>query len=101
MKAYTIKCPECGATIDVDSEREKIFCTYCGTQIILDDEIDRKEVTHRYIDEAEIVKSNNEVQMKKMQYEERKRHEANLKNFIIISCILFAILCVIIALNGW
>ena len=100
MKAYTIKCPECGATIDVYSEREKIFCTYCGTQIILDDEIDRKEVTHRYIDEAEIVKSNNEVQMKKMQYEERKRHEANLKKFIIISCILFAILCVIIALNG-
>ena len=28
-----LQCPHCGATMEVDSERDKIFCTYCGTEI--------------------------------------------------------------------
>ena len=36
MGFITIKCPSCGASIDLDDSREFGFCTYCGTKIIQD-----------------------------------------------------------------
>ena len=33
-----LNCPSCGATIDVDiKDRDTVFCSYCGTQIAIDD----------------------------------------------------------------
>lgn len=28
------KCPQCGATMQVDDTRNKLFCTYCGAEIV-------------------------------------------------------------------
>jgi DNA-directed RNA polymerase subunit RPC12/RpoP len=33
IEATVLKCPECSAKIEVDSEQTKAFCKYCGTQI--------------------------------------------------------------------
>ena len=96
MKAYEIKCPECGASLEIDGDRDKVFCSYCGTQILLDDEIERKEITHRYVDEAEIVKSNASVELERMRLEhERKEKERTdkVRRNVIIGCsIAFVIL---------
>ena len=32
IKFVSIKCPECGATLDIEEGRKQIFCSYCGTK---------------------------------------------------------------------
>ena len=41
MKLIDTTCPSCGATLTVDKEKGNVFCQYCGTQLLLDDEVKR------------------------------------------------------------
>jgi DNA-directed RNA polymerase subunit RPC12/RpoP len=67
MKIKALKCPECGANIELKEERDFCFCTYCGCKIIFDDEkqettINRNTTyTERYIDEAEVIRAETEA----------------------------------------
>ena len=36
VKFTSVKCPECGANLPIEEGREKMFCSYCGTQIIME-----------------------------------------------------------------
>lgn len=67
----SIKCPECGANLEVEEGRKKIFCSYCGTQVLITDE---NEYTYRYVDEAGITRSENDtkVRMRELDLEERR-----------------------------
>lgn len=72
--ARTVKCPGCGADLTVkDGNRDFMFCEFCGTKIWLDD----YQETHRFVDEARIQESKDakELELKKMEFEERKRKE--------------------------
>ena len=64
MKAYQIFCPACGATVSVDEGQMKAFCTYCGSQLQIDDQIERKEIIYRTVDEAAILKEQNRIAAK-------------------------------------
>ena len=68
----TLKCPSCGASIDVDIQgRDSVFCSYCGQQIQLDDE--KREFTYnknvnvtktihkRYTDDADVIRAKTEA----------------------------------------
>jgi hypothetical protein len=87
MKVIPLKCPECGATIQVEEGRQKCFCTYCGTQLYFDDgnktityhEI--KEHTERTIDEARIKEAENE--RLKMELETPQKHREEQFNYIV------------------
>ena len=37
MKIIKMKCEHCGATLDVNTELDKIYCDYCGSEILIDD----------------------------------------------------------------
>lgn len=70
--ARTVKCPSCGGELTVkDENRDFMFCEYCGTKVRLDD----YRETHRFVDEARIQESKDakELELKKMEFEERKR----------------------------
>ena len=56
MKLITLKCPECGATLQFDLDRKECFCTYCGSKILLDEEIQKQDIRFekRIIDEAAV-----------------------------------------------
>ena len=72
--ARTVKCPSCGAELTVkDDNRDFMFCEFCGTKVRLDD----YQETHRYVNEAEVqrVKAEKELELKRMEFEEKKRHE--------------------------
>ena len=91
--ARTVKCPSCGGELTVkDDNRDFMFCEYCWTKVMLDD----YRETHRFVDEALIQESKDakELELKKMEFEERKRHEddATVKKiaktwFIVLSLI--------------
>ena len=53
----TITCPQCGANINVDENREKGFCSYCGAPIIVSNE---NEHIYRHVDEAELLRAETE-----------------------------------------
>lgn len=71
MQLCVLKCPECGANLEIEEGRTFCYCQYCGCKIMLDDEKEEKtinkninitkNVTHtkRYVDEAEIIKATN------------------------------------------
>ena len=33
MSIVNVKCPNCGASIQLDSDREEGFCSYCGSKV--------------------------------------------------------------------
>ena len=39
MKLIQAKCPSCGANIEVDSNRQTVTCSFCRSNIIVDDAI--------------------------------------------------------------
>lgn len=39
MKLVELKCNQCGAKLEVNSELKQITCQYCGNLILMDDEI--------------------------------------------------------------
>lgn len=70
MKAKTLKCPSCGASIDVDIQgRDSVFCSYCGQQIQLVDEKRAftynknvnvtKNIHKRYTNDADVIRETN------------------------------------------
>lgn len=70
MKLITLKCPECGATLNLDDSRKEYFCTYCGTKILLDEEIQRQDVRieNRIIDEAAIEQEKTKQEKQKIDF---------------------------------
>lgn len=65
----SIKCPECGATLNIESNRNQFFCSYCGAKVVLTNE---NEYVYRHIDEAEITRAETEriVRLHEMHVEE-------------------------------
>ena len=51
ISTVVVKCPACGAELNVNSDREFSFCSYCGSKIMLNNE---NEHIYRSIDEARI-----------------------------------------------
>lgn len=98
--ARTVKCPGCGADLTVkDGNRDFMFCEFCGTKIRLDD----YQETHRFVDEARIQESKDakELELKKMEFEERKRKETNAESSkIVIGGIIFFFVCIGLLIIG-
>lgn len=67
----SVKCPECGAQLNVEEGRPMTFCQYCGTKVLINNE---NEFIYRTIDEAAIKQA--EVEKMKLEIEEKKRAEA-------------------------
>ena len=72
VQLISVKCPECGAQLNIEEERDKVFCTYCGAKILLHNE---NEYIYRHIDEAGIKQAETDriIRMKQMEYAERQR----------------------------
>ena len=99
--ARTVKCPSCGAELTVkDDNRDFMFCEFCGTKVRLDD----YQETHRYVDEAEVqrVKAEKELELKRMEMEEKKRKEdiKEENKGLIIGAVGFAVFMIICLLGS-
>ena len=76
MKLISMRCTNCGADLEIDPERKQVFCSYCGTKLIVDDET--INITNRIVDEARLREA--EVRLKELEYaHEREIREETLR----------------------
>lgn len=68
-----LTCPKCGGSIQAPEGTNKCFCTFCGTQLFIDD--GSRTVTYRTVDEARIKEAEieKELEFKKLEIEESRR----------------------------
>lgn len=89
VKITSVKCPECGANLPIEEGRTQIFCSYCGTKVMVTNE---NEFIYHHIDETKIRQAEAEsaVELKRLEMEERRIAEKQKvrKIKIIISIIL-------------
>ncbi|NLD45652.1 MAG: zinc ribbon domain-containing protein [Clostridiaceae bacterium] len=99
VKFNSVKCPECGASLPIEEGREKMFCSYCGSQIIMTRE---NEHIYRRIDEAGIKQAETDrmVRMRELDISEAQQSQKSTASeiltglWIILSLIILTI-CVI------
>lgn len=44
MSLVNIKCPNCGASIQLDNSRESGFCSYCGSKVQIQEAINKIKI---------------------------------------------------------
>ena len=44
MNFTAAKCPCCGANIQVDQNLERAFCSYCGSEILVQDAVQKIKI---------------------------------------------------------
>lgn len=77
MKVETLKCSNCGSNLEVNENREFIFCKYCGTKNFINDEIKVKQNITYHINEAQ--KSDYDEDIKRLEYEKLLREKEEYK----------------------
>ena len=104
IKLNSVKCPECGASLPIEEGRTQVFCSYCGTKVIVTNE---NEHIYRHIDEAGVkqAETNRIVRMRELDLEEQRTAQGNaLKKvltiiWLVLSLIVIAICIVKIAIQ--
>lgn len=94
LNVISLKCPECGATLNIEQGRQQAFCTYCGAKNFINNE---NEYVYRHIDEAAMQQSDNDraVKMKQMEIED----DENKRDFLMIVFLLgFALIMFLVML---
>ena len=76
MKLITLKCPNCGADIEIENGIDTFYCKYCGYKIILDGQSDAAINAKVRIKEVE---SNERVTRERLYLEREEKKEGNLK----------------------
>lgn len=97
MKLIKMKCPDCNATLNVDPQREFMYCEYCGTKIMLD----KEEKVKRIVNEAEIrrAEAKERIEMAKLNKKELSKRESDLIGLAMI--MICAALMVILLIFGF
>ena len=92
MNMNDMKCPACGADLEVKEGRTFCYCQYCGTKVMLQNE---NEYVYRHIDEAGLRRAETErmVRMKELEVEEeqRKNRKKSFKIWLITTIALNAL----------
>lgn len=66
MDTKTTKCPNCGAELEYDADREFLFCQYCGTKVIVGE---HTKHTEHIIDEARIKEAESAQRIRELEIE--------------------------------
>lgn len=107
MNMVHLRCPDCGADLEVDNSREFCFCQYCGTKIILEDQsasIRRTKARLKTIDkfldqrEAQQIRKMEDRRLREeaKREERRQREEKERKDFkqFVIGFVIFFFVCI-------
>ena len=86
IKLNSVKCPECGATLPIEEGRTQIFCSYCGTKVIVTNE---NEYIYRHIDEAEVKQAETDrmIKLRELEMEEKENSFEKKKLLFIVGTV--------------
>lgn len=77
MKLMPAKCPNCGASLKLNSEENKSHCEFCDTDILVDDAIQRYKLEiNANVEITNIPKLNNYIKLAMMHYNDDEYEEA-------------------------
>ena len=96
MRLVNLECPNCHATLEADPSREFLYCSYCGTRVM----VDREETRHYYVDEAAVraAEMNGRVRLKELELEEKRLQDcAERRRRVPLALKLIPVLCVLLA----
>ena len=102
MEMISLKCPECGANINIEADHKHCFCPYCGVQIIIDDGV--TAYTYRKVDEAKIKEAEVDkiIRLKELELKEKQiTKEEHIRDLKIKCTIVLGSLAIIAAIFGW
>lgn len=94
MKLVTLKCPNCGADIEIENGIDTFYCKYCGYKIILDGQSDAAINAKVRMKELE---SNERIKREKWNYKREATKENNKTVFKVLA-ILFGVMLFCIAM---
>lgn len=102
MKLLTLKCPNCGSSLEIENGIDIFFCKYCGHKIMLEDQspeainakVSIKGMEHK---ERLVDKEHEQERYKLMMKEKQKKHDD--KMVLLVMCMMFfvALICIIIS----
>lgn len=96
IQMIRLKCPACGANLEIESDRKTAFCTYCGEKILVHND---NEYTYRHIDEArlrEIELEERELE-EKIKDKEKREHFRKTRNKVMIWLLIISFVLVVIS----
>lgn len=91
MKIVSVKCPECGASLQIEDDRKQAFCSYCGAKVLLENE---NEYTYHHIDEAEVKQAETErmIRMRQLEViEKQQKADQKIRVVKIIASLLLTV----------
>lgn len=94
-----LKCPNCGANLEVESSREYCYCSHCGTKMLVSNPHE-----FRIIDEAAILHEKNEAirlenkikEIEEKKNAEKENSEENTRHMIILYWTIFGFLSILL-----
>lgn len=102
IELKSVKCPDCGASLPIEEGRTQIFCSYCGSKIIITNE---NEHIYRHVDDAEVkrAEADNQIRLKELELEEKEndRNRKSKRVAYIISLISLVVGIIFIAIDNW
>lgn len=66
----SVRCPDCGAYLSVEEGKKRIFCSYCGANVIVTND---NEYINREVNEADIIRAETERMVKLHELEQEKK----------------------------
>ena len=87
-KTISMKCPQCGASFEIDEERETCFCSYCGAKILV---VNGQEHKYRKIDEARIREAETREAIRLKELEIVKQKQKFKQRMIIVAVVVIVI----------
>lgn len=101
VRFTSVKCPECGASLPIEEGRSQVFCSYCGTKILITNE---NEHIYRHVDEARIKQAETDriIRMRELDLAEKSNRSRKTLTtiWLIVSLILLVIAIGIMFLAG-
>lgn len=74
MQMHVLKCPNCGANLDVEDGLDTFYCKYCGYKIVLEGQSDQ---AYRSKENIQRMRHKELMFDKKVEYEKYKDKKKN------------------------
>ena len=97
MNLITLKCPECGADLEIQDDREFIFCQYCGRKIYMN-ETNPDVILEKYRYKSLLARNQYKLEKQKESTNALFRLGKGALKAYILLIVLGIVLCLVVAL---